>query len=132
MFQTNTLFKTNKCHHGGPPWSGGPGAIAPVAPPVNPALRVLYQKNMWVFTFEMHLISGITDEPPPDKLNVKTGPLRSLYFGSCYSFGFCRLLFFVFFGVFSGDFGFLYSCSIPGLLLFLNYFLNVGQWTPFS
>jgi len=27
------LFKTNKCHHGGPPWSGGPGAISPVAPP---------------------------------------------------------------------------------------------------
>jgi len=38
MFQTNTLFKTNKCHHGGPPWSGGPGAIAPVAPPLNSAL----------------------------------------------------------------------------------------------
>jgi len=38
IFQTNTLFKTNKYHHGGPPWSGGPGAIAPVAPPLNPAL----------------------------------------------------------------------------------------------
>ena len=37
---------------------------------------------------------GITDEPPPAKLNVKTGPLRSLYFGICYSFGFSRLLFF--------------------------------------
>jgi len=34
-FQLNILFKTNKCHHGGPPWSGGPGAIAPVAPPLN-------------------------------------------------------------------------------------------------
>jgi len=33
IFETNILFKTNKCHHGGPPWSGGPGAIAPVAPP---------------------------------------------------------------------------------------------------
>jgi len=37
--------------------------------------------------FEMHLTSGITDgwqgcEPPsPAKLNVKTGPLASLYFG---------------------------------------------------
>jgi len=30
--------------------------------------------------------------------------------------------FFAFFGVFSDDFGFLYSRSIPGLLLFLNYF----------
>ena len=27
------LFKTNNCHHRGPPWSGGPGTIAPVAPP---------------------------------------------------------------------------------------------------
>jgi len=44
---------------------------------------------------EMHLISGITDEPPPAKLNVKTGPLRSLYFGIYYSFGFSRLLFFL-------------------------------------
>ena len=23
-----------------------------------------YQKNLWLFMFEMHLISGITDEPP--------------------------------------------------------------------
>jgi len=33
-FQRNILFKTNKCHHGGPPWCGGPGAIAPVALPL--------------------------------------------------------------------------------------------------
>jgi len=93
----------------------------------------LYQKNLWLFMFEMHLISGITDEPPPlAKLNVKTGPLRSWYFGIYYSFGFSRLLFFAFLGVFSGDFGFLYSCSIPGLLSFLNYFLNVSQWATFS
>ena len=47
--------------------------------------------------FEMHLISGINDEPPPTpaKLNVKTGPLRSLYFNIYYSFGFSRLLFFL-------------------------------------
>ena len=69
--------------------------------------------------FEMHLISGITDEPPPlAKLNVKTRALRSLYFGIYYSFGFSRLFFFAFFG----DFGFLYSRSIPGLLLFLTIF----------
>ena len=68
---------------------------------------------------------------PLAKLNVKTGPLRSLYFGIYYPFGFSRLLFFAFFGVFSGDFGFLYSCSIPGLLLFLNFFLSVSQWAPF-
>ena len=93
----------------------------------------LYQKNLWLFMFEMHLISGLTDKPPPlAKLNVKSGPLRSLYFGIYYSFGFSRLLFFAFFGVFSSDFGFLYSCSIPGLLLFLNYFLSVSQWAPFT
>jgi len=60
----------------------------------------LYQKNLWLFMFEMHLISGITDgwqecEPPPAaKLNVKTPPLPSLYFGIYYSFDFSRLLFF--------------------------------------
>jgi len=49
---------------------------------------------------EMHLISGITDgwqgcEPPhPAKLNVKSGPLPSLYIDIYYSFGFSRLLFF--------------------------------------
>jgi len=63
----------------------------------------LYQKNLWLFMFEMHLISGITDgwkgcEPlPPAKLTVKTGPLPSLYFGIYYSFGFSRLLFFCIF-----------------------------------
>ena len=40
--------------------------------------------------------------------------------------------FFAFFGVFSGDFWFLYSRSIPGLLLFHNYFLSVSQWAPFT
>jgi len=88
--------------------------------------------------FEMHLISGITDgwqgcEPPaPAKLNVKTGPLPNLYFGICYSSTFSRLLFFAFFGVFSGNLGFLYSHSIPDLLLFLNYFLGISQWARFS
>ena len=60
----------------------------------------LHQKNLWLFfMFEMHLVSGITDgwqgcEPhPPTKLNVKTRPLPSLYFGIYYSFGFSRLLF---------------------------------------
>ena len=40
--------------------------------------------------------------------------------------------FFAFFGVFSNDFGFLCSRSIPDLLLFLNYFLSVDQWASFS
>ena len=52
----------------------------------------LYQKNLCLFKFEMHLISGINNEPPPlAKLNVKTGPLCSLYFGIYYSFGFSRV-----------------------------------------
>jgi len=47
-------------------------------------------------------------------------------------FCFQEIVFFAFFGVFSGDFGFLYSHAKPDLLLFLNYFLSVGQWAPFS
>jgi len=59
----------------------------------------LYQKNLWMFTLEMHLISGISDRwqganRTPTKRNVKTGPLPSLYFGIYYSFGFSRLLVF--------------------------------------
>ena len=78
-------------------------------------------------------VAGVRTAPPPlAKLNVKTGPIPSLYFGIYYSSDFSRLLFFAFFGVFSGDFGFLYSRSIPDLLLFLNYFLCVSQWAPFS
>ena len=51
------LFKTNKCHYGGPPWSREPGAIAPVAPPFNPALYVTFYQinklsaNIWFFQF---------------------------------------------------------------------------------
>jgi len=62
--------------------------------------------------FEMHLISGITDgwqgceSHSPAKINVKSGPVPSLYFGIYYSFDFSRLLFFTFVGVFLGDFGF--------------------------
>jgi len=78
------------------------------------------------------LTGGSGTAPPPAKRNVKTRPLPSLYFGICYSFDFSRLLFFAFFGVFSSDFGFLYSRSIPNLLLFLHCFLSVGQWAPFS
>jgi len=97
----------------------------------------LYQKNLWLFMFEMHLISGITDwwqgceSPPPVKLNIKNGPLPILYIGIYYSFGFSRYFFCVF-GVFSGIFRFLYSRSIPDLLLFLNNFLSDSQWAPFS
>ena len=44
IFQTSILFEINKFHHGGPPWSGGPGAIAPVAPP--PLIRPCHQCMM--------------------------------------------------------------------------------------
>ena len=67
----------------------------------------------------------------PCKLSLKTGPLLCLYIGIYYSFG-SGLLFFLRFSVFSGDFGFLYSRSIPDLLLFLIYFLSVSRWAPFS
>jgi len=39
---------------------------------------------------------------------------------------------FAFFGVISADFVFLYSRSVPDVLLFLNYFLSVSQWALFS
>jgi len=77
-------------------------------------IRETLSKELWLFMFEMHVISGITDggrggnRPPSAKLNVKTGTLSSLYFSIFYSFGFSSLLFFAFFGVFFGDFGFLY------------------------
>jgi len=39
IFQTSILFETNKFHHGGPPCSRGPRAIAPVVPPlIRPCL----------------------------------------------------------------------------------------------
>jgi len=57
----------------------------------------LYQKNLWLFMFEMHLISGILTNRPLAKLIVKAGPQRSLYFGIYYSFGFSGLLFFLHF-----------------------------------
>jgi len=59
----------------------------------------LYQKNFWLFMFELHLISVITDgwqganRLLSANLNVKTGTLPSLYFGIYYSFDFSRLLF---------------------------------------
>jgi len=97
-------------------------------------LRVTCGCSCWKCTWSVaQLTSGRGANRPPAKLNVKTGPLPSLYFGVIYySFGFSRLFFFCVFGVFSGDFVFLHSRSIPDLLLFLNYFLGVSQWVSFS
>jgi len=95
----------------------------------------LYQKNLWLFMFEMHLISGITEgvagvRTAPQATRWKTGPLSSLYFGTILLVSVdC---FFACLGVFSGDFVFFNCRSIPDLLLFLTYFLSVGQWAPFS
>ena len=77
----------------------------------------VYQKNLWLFMFEMHLISGITDgwqgcEPPRPAKCKNRAPTLDVFW--------------------SGDVGFLYSHSMPDLLLFLNYFLSVSQWAPFS
>jgi len=89
--------------------------------------------------FEMYLISGMTygwqgcEPPHPAKLNVKPDPYlacMSVFTILLVSVDCC--FFFAFFGVFSGDFGFLYSRSIPDLLLFLNYLLSVSRWAPFS
>ena len=65
---------------------------------------------------------------PPYQAKCKNQTPTSLYFGIYYSFGFSSLLFSYFFGVFSGDSGFLFSRSLPDLLLFLNYFLSVSQF----
>ena len=69
------------------------------------------------------------NHPPPTKLNVKTGPLFSLYFGIYYSFRFVD--FFALLGVFSGDCGFLYSRSIPDLLLFLQQSFPLSQTSSY-
>jgi len=79
-----------------------------------------------------YLTGGRGENRPPAKKNIKSGPLPCLYFAIYYTFVFRRLLFFAFFGVLSGDFGFLYRHSILDLLLFLNYFLSDGQWAPFQ
>jgi len=75
--------------------------------------------------FEMHLISGISDKlpPPPAKLNAKTWPLRSLYFGIYYSFGFNKLLFFLRFSeCFLVISGFCIAVQFRVCYFFLNYF----------
>jgi len=84
--------------------------------------------------FEMHLINGITDgwqgcEPPPLKLNVKAGPLPSLYFGIYYSFGFsrcCLLRFSECFPVISG-----FCIAVQSRICYC-FSIIVSQWDPFS
>jgi len=77
--------------------------------------------------FEMHLISGIADgwqgretQRPPAKRNVKTGPYLACILVFAILLISADCCFFAFFGLFSSDFGFLYSRSIPDLLLFLH------------
>ena len=56
-FQMSILVKTNKFHHEGTPCSGGAGAIAPVAPPLNPAL-VTKDKNRYSESYYNVLYAG--------------------------------------------------------------------------
>ena len=66
---------------------------------------------------------------PPGKPNAK--PDSHFAYVSVFSILLVfTWLFFTFFGVLFGEFGFLYIHPHPGLLSYLNYFLNVGQWAP--
>jgi len=58
---------------------------------------------------------------PPGKLNVKTSPPLSIYFGLSIHLVFNRL-FFACFGAFSGDFVFQYRHPHPDSLSFLKFF----------
>jgi len=69
---------------------------------------------------------------PPVKLNAKPGPDLGCILVFTILLVPVDCCFFTFFGMFSGDFGFLYSRSIPELLLFFNYFQSVSQWVPFN
>jgi len=79
------------------------------------------------------MLSGVTNrggEPPPGKLNVKTGPpLADIVI-------FDILLFFsrLFFCVFSGCFCFLAGIDIHDIRIhkhFIAFFLSVGYWPPY-
>ena len=68
---------------------------------------------------------------PPAKLNVKTGPLPSLYYGIFYyCFGFSRLLFFAFFEVFSGDSFFSVAVQYRICYCFSTIFWVLGSRLP--
>ena len=60
IFSTNISFETNKCHHGVPPWNGGPGAIVPVAPPlIRPWVQTTRQYQS---PFTIYLPVGLVEE----------------------------------------------------------------------
>jgi len=61
IFQTNILFKTNKCHYRGPPWSGGPGAIALLIPLIRPwrdVISLLYLPRSWDFSPKFDILGN--------------------------------------------------------------------------
>jgi len=88
-------------------------------------------KNVWLFVFKMHLVNGITNggrggnRPPLPSWMWKPGPRLACILVFTIRLVFRKLLFFAFFGVSSGDFGFWYSHPHPDSLLFLNFF-SVG------
>jgi len=51
IFQTNILFKTNKCYHGGPLGVEGPGQLTPLPPPLNPKLPTTMLPVVLGFTY---------------------------------------------------------------------------------
>jgi len=74
-------------------------------------------------------VAGMRNEPPPCQTKWKTGLQPSAFAILLISIECCL---FAFHRLFSSDFGFLCSRSIPNLLLFLHYFLGVGQRALFS
>ena len=84
----------------------------------------------WIYRHGELMVSAITDggqgwEPPHGKLNVKTGPPLTLYYGIWCLWVFTKLLLFCifrkFFQVFSGDFGIHYRHPHPDSQSFLNF-----------
>jgi len=70
--------------------------IVPIA--TCDSIKELVAVHVWNAPDQWHNWQTAPSRPPAPlaKLNVKTGPLPSLYLGIYYSFGFSRLLFFAF------------------------------------
>jgi len=86
--------------------------------------RRICQDKPWLFVFEMHLSSGVTDEGSganrsPGKLNLKSGSHLACIFVLTILLVFSRLFF-------------VYSSPRPDSLLFLSFLHIVGSWAPFS
>jgi len=67
---------------------------------------------------------------PPCQAKCTNRDPSSLYFGIYYSFGFSRLLFFAFLGVFSGDFGFCIAVQYRVCYRFSTIFWVLASGLP--